>query len=113
MYKKVEVDIGGNSITFETGKLAKQTDGSVVVTSGDSMVLVTAVAEKKSKNMGFLPLTIEYQERMYAAGRIPGNTLVNHWFLDHVCQLRWVVLAADGTGAEGQTVAETNNGFSF
>ena len=50
MYKKVEVEIGGKQVTFETGKLAKQTDGSVVVTSGDTMVLVTAVAEKKSKN---------------------------------------------------------------
>jgi len=73
MYKKVEVEIGSQTITFETGKLAKQTDGSVVVSCGDSMVLVTAVAEKVSKNMGFLPLTIEYQERMYAAGRIPGS----------------------------------------
>ncbi|HEJ83839.1 MAG TPA: polyribonucleotide nucleotidyltransferase, partial [Desulfobacteraceae bacterium] len=73
MYKKVDVEIGGKTISFETGKIAKQTDGSVVVTSGDSIVLVTAVAEKKPKNMGFLPLTIEYQERMYAAGRIPGS----------------------------------------
>ncbi len=73
MYKKVEVEIGGKIIAFETGKLAKQTNGSVVVSCGDSMVLVTAVAEKVSKNMGFLPLTIEYQERMYAAGRIPGS----------------------------------------
>ncbi len=73
MYKKIDVEIGAQTITFETGKLAKQTDGSVVVSCGDTMVLVTAVAEKKSKNMGFLPLTIEYQERMYAAGRIPGS----------------------------------------
>jgi polyribonucleotide nucleotidyltransferase len=73
MHKKIDVEIGAQTITFETGKLAKQTDGSVVVSCGDTMVLVTAVAEKKSKNMGFLPLTIEYQERMYAAGRIPGS----------------------------------------
>ena len=73
MYKKIETEIGGRTMAFETGKLAKQTSGSVVVSSGDTMVLVTAVAEKKSKNMGFLPLTIEYQERMYAAGRIPGS----------------------------------------
>ena len=69
MYKKIETDIGGKTLTFETGKLAKQADGSVVVSCGDTMILVTAVAEKVSKNMGFLPLTIEYQERMYAAGR--------------------------------------------
>jgi len=73
MYKKVETDIGGRIMAFETGKMARQTSGSVVVTCGDTMVLVTAVAEKKSKDMGFLPLTIEYQERMYAAGRIPGS----------------------------------------
>jgi len=73
MYKKIETEIGGRTMAFETGKLAKQTSGSVVVTSGDTMVLVTVVAEKKSKDMGFLPLTIEYQERMYAAGRIPGS----------------------------------------
>jgi len=73
MYKKVETDIGGRTMAFETGKMAKQTSGSVVVTCGETMVLVTAVAEKKSKDMGFLPLTIEYQERMYAAGRIPGS----------------------------------------
>ncbi len=73
MYKKVEADIGGKTITFETGKIAKQTNGSVVVSCGDSIVLVTAVAQKETKNMGFLPLTIEYQERMYAAGRIPGS----------------------------------------
>ncbi|RUM35652.1 MAG: polyribonucleotide nucleotidyltransferase [Desulfobulbus sp.] len=73
MLKKIEAEIGGQTMTFETGKLAKQTSGSVVVSCGDTMVLVTAVAEKKSKNMGFLPLTIEYQERMYAAGRIPGS----------------------------------------
>ncbi len=73
MYKKVETDVGGRSMAFETGKMAKQTNGSVVVTCSDTMVLVTAVAEKKSKDMGFLPLTIEYQERMYAAGRIPGS----------------------------------------
>jgi polyribonucleotide nucleotidyltransferase len=73
MYNKTEVEIGGHTLAFETGKLAKQTSGSVVVTCEDSVVLVTAVAEKKSKDMGFLPLTIEYQERMYAAGRIPGN----------------------------------------
>jgi polyribonucleotide nucleotidyltransferase len=73
MYRKVEADIGGRSMAFETGKIAKQASGSVVVTCGDTMVLVTVVAEKKDKNMGFLPLTIEYQERMYAAGRIPGS----------------------------------------
>nr|WP_320011360.1 polyribonucleotide nucleotidyltransferase [uncultured Desulfobulbus sp.] len=73
MIKTVETEIGGRAITLETGKMAKQASGSVVVSSGDAKVLVTVVAETKSKDMGFLPLTIEYQERMYAAGRIPGS----------------------------------------
>lgn len=73
MYKKVETEIGGRTIVVETGKIAKQANGSVVVSCGDTIVLVTAVGEKQSKDMGFLPLTIEYQERLYAAGRIPGS----------------------------------------
>ena len=73
MIKTVETEIGGRTITLETGKMAKQANGSVVVSSGDAKVLVTVVAESESKDLGFLPLTIEYQERMYAAGRIPGS----------------------------------------
>ena len=73
MIKTVETEIGGRTIVFETGKMAKQASGSVVVSSGDIKVLVTVVAETESKDLGFLPLTIEYQERMYAAGRIPGS----------------------------------------
>jgi polyribonucleotide nucleotidyltransferase len=73
MIHTVENDIGGRTIALETGKMAKQTNGSVVVSSGDTKVLVTVVADNEPKNMGFLPLTIEYQERMYAAGRIPGS----------------------------------------
>lgn len=74
MYKKIEVQIGGKTISIETGKLAKQASGSVVVRCGETMVLVTAVAEKENKpELGFLPLTIEYQEKMAAVGRIPGN----------------------------------------
>ncbi len=73
MIKTVDTEIGGRTIAFETGKMAKQASGSVVVSSGDIRVLVTVVAESESKDLGFLPLTIEYQERMYAAGRIPGS----------------------------------------
>jgi polyribonucleotide nucleotidyltransferase len=73
MIQTVETEIGGRVISLETGKMAKQANGSVVVSSGDSKVLVTVVAETVSKDLGFLPLTIEYQERMYAAGRIPGS----------------------------------------
>jgi polyribonucleotide nucleotidyltransferase len=74
MYKKVEVVIGGKTLSIETGKLAKQASGSVVVQCGETMVLVTAVADKEHKpELGFLPLTIEYQEKMASVGRIPGN----------------------------------------
>ncbi|MCF8057082.1 MAG: polyribonucleotide nucleotidyltransferase [Desulfocapsa sp.] len=74
MYKKVEVEVGGKTITVETGKVAKQADGSVMMQYGGTVVLVTAVAGKENKpELGFLPLTIEYQERMASVGRIPGN----------------------------------------
>ena len=74
MYKKVEAQIGGKSISIETGKLAKQASGSIVIRSGETMVLVTAVAAKENKpELGFLPLTIEYQEKLASVGRIPGN----------------------------------------
>ncbi|OGQ96822.1 MAG: polyribonucleotide nucleotidyltransferase [Deltaproteobacteria bacterium RIFOXYD12_FULL_57_12] len=74
MFKKVEAEIGGRMLTIESGRLAKQANGSVLVTYGDTMVLVTATAAKTPKpDAGFLPLTIDYQERLYAVGRIPGS----------------------------------------
>jgi len=74
MFNKVETEIGGKTISIETGKLAKQASGSVVIRSGDTMVLVTVVGAKESKpELGFLPLTIEYQEKLASVGRIPGN----------------------------------------
>jgi len=74
MYKKVEAEIGGRTLSIESGKVARQANGSVWVTYGDTVVLVTATAAKESKtDMGFLPLTIEYQERLYSVGRIPGS----------------------------------------
>jgi len=74
MYKKVEAEIGGRTLTIESGKMARQANGSVLVTYDETVVLVTATAAKEQKpNMGFLPLTIEYQERFYSVGRIPGS----------------------------------------
>src|SRR5947209_3186976 len=70
----VSAKVGNQSISLETGKLAKQADGSVVVRSGDSVVLVTAVSAKEPKpGLDFFPLTVDYQERLSAAGRIPGS----------------------------------------
>jgi len=74
MYKKMEMEWGGRTLTLETGKVAKQAGGSVVVSYGDTVVLVTATASREPKtNVNFLPLTVEYQERFYAVGRIPGS----------------------------------------
>src|SRR6266481_8830854 len=70
----VSVTIGGREITFETGKLAKQADGSVVVRSGDTMVLATAQGRMEPREgVDFFPLTVDVEERMYAAGKIPGG----------------------------------------
>src|SRR2546421_12981704 len=68
----VSVEIEGEEISFETGKLAKQASGAVVVRSGDTMVLCTATAGNL-RDVDFLPLTVDIEERMYAAGKIPGS----------------------------------------
>ena len=70
----VKVSIGNSEIAFETGKLALQAPGSVVVTSGDTNVLVTTVANKSVRDgIDFFPLTVDVEERMYSAGKIPGG----------------------------------------
>ncbi|PIE61568.1 MAG: polyribonucleotide nucleotidyltransferase [Desulfobacterales bacterium] len=74
MEKIVSADIGGKALSISTGKIAKQASGAVMVQYGETVVLVTAVAAKDPKeDISFLPLSVEYQERIYAAGRIPGN----------------------------------------
>src|SRR4051794_17275236 len=69
---RVSVEIGGTEITFETGRMAKQASGSVVVSAGDTVVLSTATAGNL-RDVDFLPLTVDVEERMYAAGKIPGS----------------------------------------
>lgn len=70
----IEVEIGGRSLIIDTGKLARQADGAVTVRYGDTLVLVTVcVSSKPREGIDFLPLTIDYEERMYAAGKIPGG----------------------------------------
>jgi len=74
MHHIVEVDLSGRKITLETGKMAKQANGAVVVRSGDSVVLVTAcMADQAKPGAGFFPLTVDYREYTYAAGKIPGG----------------------------------------
>ncbi len=69
---RVSADIGDSQISFETGKLAKQAGGAVVVQAGDTMVLCTATVGNL-RDVDFLPLTVDVEERMYAAGKIPGS----------------------------------------
>jgi polyribonucleotide nucleotidyltransferase len=74
MFNRVETEVGGKKISIETGKIAKQASGSIVIQCGETIVLVTVVGAKESKpEIGFLPLTIEYQEKLASVGRIPGN----------------------------------------
>ncbi|WLD95199.1 polyribonucleotide nucleotidyltransferase [Alkalihalobacillus sp. AL-G] len=67
------LDWGGRKLTIETGNLAKQANGAVMVRYGDTAVLSTATASKEPKNLSFFPLTVNYEERLYAVGKIPGG----------------------------------------
>jgi polyribonucleotide nucleotidyltransferase len=73
MFVRESVVVGGRPLTFETGRLAKLAHGSVLVTYGESAVLVTAVSSSERPGIDFFPLTCEYQEKTYAAGKIPGG----------------------------------------
>ncbi len=74
MIHRVSCELGGKTLSIETGKLAKQADGSVLVSYGDTRVLVTAVSSKKPRaGADFFPLTVEFAERFYASGKIPGS----------------------------------------
>ena len=71
---RVELDWGGRKLTLETGRIARQADGAVLATYGETTVLATVVAAKQPREgVDFLPLTVDYQEKFYAAGRIPGG----------------------------------------
>jgi polyribonucleotide nucleotidyltransferase len=74
MERKVSIELGGKTLSIETGKLAKQANGAVAVQYGETVVLVTAVcSEEERKNIDFVPLTVNYLEMTFAAGRIPGG----------------------------------------
>ena len=73
-YLKESIKLGDKELTVETGRIAKQADGSVVIRYGDTMLLVAAVSASTAREgIDFFPLTVEYRESNYAAGRIPGN----------------------------------------
>src|SRR6266705_2101433 len=72
-YLKESIKLGDRELTVETGRVAKQADGSVVIRYGDTMLLCAAVGAKTAREgIDFFPLTVEYRESNYAAGRIPG-----------------------------------------
>ena len=71
---KKEMNWAGKKLSFETGRIARQADGAVLVTYGETTVLVTAVADKQAKpGQDFFPLSVHYQEKYFAAGKIPGG----------------------------------------
>src|SRR3989338_1439651 len=72
--KHFDIKLGRHSLSFETGRMAKQADGAVVVRFGETTVLVTVCAARRVKEgQDFFPLTVDYQERSYAGGKIPGG----------------------------------------
>ena len=73
MVSNFECAIGANTLKFQTGKLAQQANGSVVVSYGDCVLLVTATMSKPREDIDFFPLTIDFEEKLYARGKIPGN----------------------------------------
>ncbi len=73
MEEKISIEFAGRPLSISTGDLAKQADGSVIARYGDTVVLVTVVAEKTARDKDFLPLTVNYQEMSYAAGKFPGG----------------------------------------
>ncbi len=73
--REFEFKINGQSITVETGEIARQAGGSVLVRSGDTVVLSTATASRKAKDLPFFPLTVSFEEKLYSAGKIPGGFL--------------------------------------
>lgn len=73
MFVRESVEVGGRPLTIETGRIAKQADGAVLITYGESVVMVTAVSTSERPGLDFFPLTCEYVEKTYAAGKIPGG----------------------------------------
>src|SRR6266849_6227369 len=74
MYRKLEIDFAGRKLSLETGRLARQAHGSVLATYGETVVLATVTSAYESRaNVDFLPLTVDYVEKTFAAGKIPGG----------------------------------------
>ena len=73
VYKK-EIEVAGKKISLETGKVARQADGAIIATCGETVILATVVGAKKvNPDMDYFPLSVNYQEKYYAGGKIPGG----------------------------------------
>ena len=71
---KEEIEVNGKKLTFETGKIARQADGAIIASLGETVVIATAVGAKKiAEGQDYFPLSVNYQEKYYAAGKIPGG----------------------------------------
>src|SRR6266404_5001075 len=113
MYKKIEIEFSGRPLSIEVGRMAKQADGAALLTYGETLVLVTAVAARTTReNIDFFPLTCDYQERTFAAGKIPGGffkregrpsekEILTSRLIDRPCR----PLFADGFLSETQIIA--------
>lgn len=73
MEQRVEMQLGGRKLVLETGRLAKQANAAVKVSYGETVVLCTVTASREPKDLDFFPLTVNYEERLYAVGKIPGG----------------------------------------
>jgi polyribonucleotide nucleotidyltransferase len=73
MFEKISLEVGGRTLSFETGKIARQAHGAIVARYGDTVVLATACMDNKATDKDFLPLTVDYREFTYSAGKIPGG----------------------------------------
>src|SRR5690348_11311708 len=71
--KQISIELGGKTLSFEVGRMAKQANGSAFVRYGDTAVLATACSAKPREGIDFFPLTVDYREYTYAAGKIPGG----------------------------------------
>ena len=69
-------EINGRAFSIETGRMARQADGSVMISYGETMVLVTAVSDTRPSTRDFFPLFVEYREKFYSSGRIPGGFFI-------------------------------------
>ena len=75
MAHRIEKEFAGRKLILETGRMARQAGGAILAQYGDTVVLVTAMAERKQSRMPFFPLTVEYRAKTYAAGKFPGGFL--------------------------------------